>query len=213
MAIDPATAKLIAKVALNTLTDEDKRRNLIIGIVVAIVIFIMIILIPLFILLSPIEAIKLYFSADENGNIQDSSYTSMVDIKNNYESKELKAGDLVFSSGTLPLPVENPVVTCEFGSRIHPVTKKQSFHTGMDLAGKWHSNIMAVKDGVVVFAGVQRGYGNCVEIEHKDESGNTFYSFYGHLSRIDVIKGQNVAQGNVIGIQGGDPKKDPNPRI
>ena len=49
MAIDPATAKLIAKVALNTLTDEDKRRNLIIGIVVAIVIFIMIILIPLFI--------------------------------------------------------------------------------------------------------------------------------------------------------------------
>ena len=30
MAIDPATAKLIAKVALNTLTDEDKRRNLII---------------------------------------------------------------------------------------------------------------------------------------------------------------------------------------
>ena len=61
MAIDPATAKLIAKVALNTLTDEDKRRNLIIGIVVAIVIFIMIILIPLFILLSPIEAIKLYF--------------------------------------------------------------------------------------------------------------------------------------------------------
>lgn len=213
MAIDPATAKLIAKVALNTLTDEDKRRNLIIGIVVAIVIFIMIILIPLFILLSPIEAIKLYFSADENGNIQDSSYTSMVDIKNNYESKELKVGDLVFSGGTLPLPVENPVVTCEFGSRIHPVTKKQSFHTGMDLAGKWHSNIMAVKDGVVVFAGVQRGYGNCVEIEHKDESGNIFYSFYGHLARIDVSKGQNVAQGNVIGIQGGDPKKDPNPRI
>ena len=83
----------------------------------------------------------------------------------------------------------------------------------MDLAGKWHSSIMAVKDGVVVFAGVQRGYGNCVEIEHKDESGNTFYSFYGHLARIDVIKGQNVAQGNVIGIQGGDPKKDPNPRI
>ena len=102
MAIDPATAKLIAKVALNTLTDEDKRRNLIIGIVVAIVIFIMIILIPLFILLSPIEAIKLYFSADENGNIQDSSYTSMVDIKNNYESKELKAGDF-FRDFTGPL--------------------------------------------------------------------------------------------------------------
>ena len=211
MAIDPATAKLIAKVAFKTLTDEDKRRNLIIGIVVAIVIFLMIILIPLFILLSPLEAIKLYFSADENWNITDSSYTSMVDIKNSYESENLETGELTFSGGTLPLPVENPVVTCEFGSRIHPITKKQSFHTGMDLAGKWHSNIMAVKDGTVVFAGVQRGYGNCVEIEHIDESGNTFFTFYAHLARIDVVKDQNVIQGNIIGIQGGDPNKDPNP--
>ena len=81
----------------------------------------------------------------------------------------------------------------------------------MDLAGKWHSNIMAVKDGTVVFAGVQRGYGNCVEIEHIDESGNTFFTFYAHLARIDVVKDQNVIQGNIIGIQGGDPNKDPNP--
>ena len=213
MAIDPATAKIIAKVTLNTLTDEDKRRNLIIGIVVAIVIFLMVILIPLFILLSPIEAIKLYFSADENGDIQDSSYTSMVYIKNNYESKKLTTGDLVFSGGTLPLPVENPVITCEFGSRIHPITKKQSFHTGMDLAGKWHGNIMCVKDGIVVFAGVQRAYGNCIEIEHKDEKGKSFFSFYAHLARIDVVKGQNVIQGNIVGIQGGDPKRDPNPRL
>lgn len=211
MAIDPATAKLIAKVAFQTLTDEDKRRNLIIGIVVAIVIVLMIILIPLFILLSPLDAIKLYFSADEDGNITDSSYTAMVDIKNNYETENLGTGELVFSGGTLPLPVEKPRVTSEFGSRIHPVTGKQSFHTGIDLAGQWHSNIMSVKDGTIVFAGVQRGYGNCVEIEHKDESGKSFYTFYAHLARIDVVKGQSVIQGNVIGIQGGDPKRDPNP--
>lgn len=211
MAIDPATAKLIAKVALNTLTDEDKRRNLIIGIVVGIVIILMIILIPLFIILSPLEAIKLYFSADENGNITDSSYTSMVDIKNSYESENLGTGELTFNGGTLPLPVESPVVTSEFGTRIHPVTKKQSFHTGIDLAGQWHSNIISVKDGTVVFAGVQRGYGNCVEIEHTDENGNTFFTLYAHLAKINVVKGQSVVQGNVIGTQGGDPKKDPNP--
>ena len=211
MTIDPATAKLIAKVALDRFKDEDTRRNLIIGIVVAIVIFLMIILIPLFIILSPIEAIKLYFSADENGNITDSSYTSIVDIKNSYESINLGIGELTFSGGTLPVPVENSVVTSEFGTRIHPVTKKQSFHTGIDLAGQWHSNIVSVKDGTVVFAGVQRGYGNCVEIEHTDENGNSFFTLYAHLARIDVVKGQSVVQGNVIGIQGGDPNKDPNP--
>lgn len=205
MAIDPATAKLIAKVALNTLTEEDKRRNLIIGIVVGIVIILMIILIPLFIILSPLEAIKLYFSADENGNITDNSYTSIVDIKNSYETENLGTGELTFIGGTLPLPVENPVVTSEFGTRIHPVTKKQNFHTGIDLAGQWHSNIISVKDGTVVFAGVQRGYGNCVEIEHRDEKGNTFFTLYAYLARINVVKGQSVVQGNVIGTQGGRP--------
>lgn len=213
MAINPATIKLISRLTVSILTDEDKRRNLIISIVVGIVIFLMIILIPLFILLSPLEAIKLYFSADKNGNITDSSYISMVNIKNSYESKNLETGELTFNGGILPMPVQNPTVTCEFGSRIHPITKKQSYHTGIDLAGKWHSNIMCVKDGIVVFAGVQRAYGNCVEIEHKDEKGNTFFSFYAHLARIDVVREQNVVQGNIIGIQGGDPKRDPNPRL
>lgn len=70
---------------------------------------------------------------------------------------------------------------------------------------------MSILDGKVVSAGVQSGYGNCVNIEHT-VNGETFYSFYGHLARIDVVEGQEVLQGNVIGTQGGDPKKDPNPR-
>ncbi|MCI8548821.1 MAG: M23 family metallopeptidase [Bacilli bacterium] len=211
MAIDPATAKLIAKVALKTLTDEDKRRNLIIGIVIAIVIFLMIILIPLFILLSPIEALKAYFSADENGDIKDTSYIAMTDIKDNYKTQNSKVGELKYDGGTFPLPVNNPTITCKFGARIHPVTGKQSFHTGLDIAGAWHSDIMSVEKGIVVFAGVQKAYGNCVEIEHKNNDGKRYFTFYAHLARIDVIKGQEVTQGSVIGIQGGDPKRDPNP--
>ena len=41
--------------------------------------------------------------------------------------------------------------------------------------------------------------------------GKRYFTFYAHLARIDVIKGQEVTQGSVIGIQGGDPKRDPNP--
>lgn len=69
---------------------------------------------------------------------------------------------------------------------------------------------MTVLDGKVVFAGVQKGYGNSVKIEH-NINGEIFYTFYAHLARIDVYEGQTVMQGNVIGMQGGDPNKDSNP--
>ena len=74
---------------------------------------------------------------------------------------------------------------------------KQSFHTGIDLAGAWHSNIISVLDGKVVFAGVSGGYGNCVKIEHnyKDE---TIYTLYAHLAEIKVYEGQEVKQGNIM---------------
>ena len=65
-------------------------------------------------------------------------------------------------------------------------------------------------DGVVTFAGFQNGFGNCVEIKHV-VNGETIYSFYAHLSRIDVQANQSVKQGCVIGLEGGDPNTDPNP--
>ena len=81
----------------------------------------------------------------------------------------------------------------------------------MDIAGTWHSNITAVEKGTVAFAGVQRGYGNCVEIQHTSDKGTKYYTFYAHLARIDVNQGQEIEQGTVIGIQDGDPNRDPNP--
>ncbi len=211
MAIDPLTAKFVAKVAMNTLTDEEKRKRLIIGIVITIILFLFIILLPLFILLSPLETLKLYFTADENGDIKDRSYISMVQMKDSYKSENVKVGELNYDGGTFPLPVNNPTITCKFGSRVHPVTGKQSFHTGIDIAGAWHSDIMSVEKGTVAFSGVQRGYGNCVEIKHQNKDGKIYFTFYAHLARIDVMKGQEIEQGTVIGIQGGDPKRDPNP--
>ena len=49
-----------------------------------------------------------------------------------------------------------------------------------------------------------------MKIEHtyKDE---TIYTLYAHLAEIYVSNGQEVKQGNVIGIQGGDPERDNNP--
>ena len=38
-----------------------------------------------------------------------------------------------------------------------------------------------------------------------------YYTFYAHLARIDVVEGQEIQQGSVVGIQGGNPNRDPNP--
>ena len=101
-------------------------------------------------------------------------------------------------------------ITSEYGYRIHPVTGVESKHTGIDLAGTWHTEVVSVADGEVVFAGVQTAFGNCVEIKHEID-GETIYSFYAHLSEIDVEVGQKVKQGETIGLEGGDPEQDENP--
>lgn len=209
MALDPATAKLIAKVVISQITDEEKRQRLIIGIIIGIVVFTFIIMIPLFALTSTIDKIKSFFGFGDDGQATDSSYYSLVEMHNTY-APTVTIGDLEYN-GKFPMPVQNATVTSEFGTRIHPVTGKQSFHTGIDLAGAWHSNITAVEKGTIVFAGVQQGYGNCVEIKHSTENGTIYYTFYAHLARIDVIEGQEIQQGTVVGIQGGDPNRDPNP--
>lgn len=211
MALDPATAKLIAKVVISQITDEEKRQRLIIGIVIGITVFLLIIMIPLFALTSTLDKIKSFFGFGDDGQALDSSYYSLVEMHNTY-APTITIGELEYN-GTFPMPVQNATVTSEFGARIHPVTGKQSFHTGIDLAGAWHSNIISVEKGTVVLAGVKQGYGNCVEVKHSTENGINYYTFYAHLARIDVLEGQEIQQGTVVGIQGGDPNRDPNPRI
>ena len=122
------------------------------------------------------------------------------------ENKSNETGTLTFN-GTYSMPIETDygyTITSEFGYRTHPVTGVYKLHSGIDMVGKIHGNILAVADGEIVWAGIRGAYGNCVNIKHTDIEGNTFYSFYAHLSQINVIEGQTVTQGQVIGLQGGE---------
>ena len=211
MAVDPHTAKIIAQAVISQITDEEKRQRLVIGIIILIVNVTLIILIPLFAITSTVDKIKSFFGFGDDGKATDSSYYSLVEMHDTY-APTVTVGELEYN-GTFPMPVQNATVTSEFGARVHPVTGKQSFHTGIDFAGTWHSNITAVEKGTVVWAGVQRGYGNCVEVQHSTVNGTIYFTFYAHLARIDVMEGQEIQQGTVVGIQGGDPNRDPNPRI
>ena len=56
------------------------------------------------------------------------------------------------------------------------------FHKGIDFDANTGDPVLAVADGVVTFAGVRNGYGNVIEVSHRDNKSTLF----AHLSRIDV---------------------------
>ncbi len=98
----------------------------------------------------------------------------------------------------LASPLEFSRMTSGFGGRMHPIAKQFRMHNGVDYAAPTGTPIRSVGDGIVEFAGVQRGYGNVVEIMHRDGKS----TLYAHMSRITVSKGQRISQGDNIGAVG-----------
>ncbi len=98
----------------------------------------------------------------------------------------------------LASPLEFTRMSSGYGIRVHPITNDKRAHKGIDYAAPTGTPIRTVGDGVVEFAGNQRGYGNVIEIKHRDGKSTLF----AHLSRIGVQKGQKVEQGDLIGAVG-----------
>jgi murein DD-endopeptidase MepM/ murein hydrolase activator NlpD len=98
----------------------------------------------------------------------------------------------------LTSPLEFSRVTSGFGGRMHPIARQFRMHNGVDYAAPTGTPIRSVGDGVVDFAGVQRVYGNVVEIKHRDGKS----TLYAHMNSIAVRKGQSIAQGQNIGTVG-----------
>jgi murein DD-endopeptidase MepM/ murein hydrolase activator NlpD len=71
-------------------------------------------------------------------------------------------------------------------------------HAGIDIAGPLGTPIYAADAGVIVFAGWNGGYGNCIIIDH----GNDYQTVYGHLTTYYPQVGQNVRRGQAIGKMG-----------
>jgi lipoprotein YgeR len=71
---------------------------------------------------------------------------------------------------------------------------ENDFSYGIDIRSGVNRDIVASEDGVVALAGVIRGYGNTIIIEH----GNNFTSLYAQNIRSLVREGQRVKKNTVI---------------
>ncbi len=95
------------------------------------------------------------------------------------------------SSSGMIWPVNGPVTSpfCE-------ARAWESCHPGIDIAVPSGTPIQAAAAGTVSIAGPESGYGNYTSIDH----GGGISTCYAHQESISVSVGQQVSQGQVIGI-------------
>ncbi|MEW9702114.1 M23 family metallopeptidase [Paenibacillus sp. SI8] len=95
-------------------------------------------------------------------------------------------------------PTDTKVVTSTFGYRTDPFTFRPSFHSGIDFGAKENDPVYATADGKVISTGRDQFHGNNIVIEHS----KGLRTWYMHLNKILVNKGDNVEKGNTIGLVG-----------
>ncbi len=95
-------------------------------------------------------------------------------------------------------PVEPVIITSVFGSRRHPITRRERNHLGLDLAAREGQIVSASAVGVVLRAGWNGDHGLQVVVEHEGD----VLTRYSHLSQVLVGPGERVEQGDVLGLAG-----------
>ena len=101
----------------------------------------------------------------------------------------------------LRAPVQFRRISSTFArSRRHPVLGITRRHQGTDYAANPGTPVMAAGDGVVLRAGRAGGYGNLIELRHR----NGITTRYGHLRGFarGIRGGMRVSQGQTIGYVG-----------
>ncbi len=95
-------------------------------------------------------------------------------------------------------PTRSGWLSSNYGYRTHPLTGRRHFHHGVDLAGKAGDVVEVVASGLVTWAGKKGGYGNLLEVDHR----NGYITRYGHNDKLLVKVGELVKQGQVIATMG-----------
>lgn len=101
-------------------------------------------------------------------------------------------------------PLKKIYVTGGYGFRTHPITKRRTFHRGLDLRARIGEKVYATAPGVVRLIEKKNNsnMGRYIVIQHN----MGFESYYGHLNRINVKNGDIIKKGDIIGKSGNSGK-------
>jgi Peptidase family M23 len=99
-------------------------------------------------------------------------------------------------------PVVGAVISQRFGENYDYYLQEyaQPGHNGLDMAAPPGTPVVAAGDGIIAWTGNdETGYGNYIRVSHPALALDTFYA---HLGTMEVMQGQHVAQGQLIGTVG-----------
>ncbi|WP_167579607.1 M23 family metallopeptidase [Roseibium algicola] len=108
-------------------------------------------------------------------------------------------GGKVSLSGAMLVPVKG-VLTSKFGMRFHPIKKTERLHAGVDWAAPTGTAIHAAFSGKVTYRDVRGGYGNFIELTHKDGITSRYAHMHEYADGIQL--GSVVQAGDLIGYVG-----------
>ncbi|MGC8779214.1 MAG: murein hydrolase activator EnvC family protein, partial [Candidatus Caldatribacteriaceae bacterium] len=100
--------------------------------------------------------------------------------------------------GRLLWPVKEGKVIRSFGESKDPRYGVNFYNPGIDIAAPLGSPVLAASSGVVILAQNVRGYGKTIILDH----GQDIVTVYAHLQEVKVSSGQEVKEGQVIGLVG-----------
>jgi murein DD-endopeptidase MepM/ murein hydrolase activator NlpD len=116
--------------------------------------------------------------------------TKTIEILSKITTERLWMGDFI-------MPAEGRLIE-NFGSRRRINGQARSPHNGIDISAPAGTEIHAGNDGIVVMVDDLFFAGKSVFIDH----GLGAYTFYSHLSQINVSLGDKVRRGDLIGLVG-----------
>lgn len=168
-------------------------------------------------IIPPIDGVIYYVEAGDTLNkiakIYKGEASEIIDFNDLLNEDDIFVGDiLIIPNGVMPSNPKNnfPSTQIPVGSSyfIEPcvnciLTQGLHYYNAVDLAGKCGDPIFAAAGGIVqkVAFGWNGGGGNYIRVQHP----NGVITYYGHVQKALVSVGQQVSQGDQIGIMGGRP--------
>jgi len=193
-----ALVALLKKAAVSVAADKELREAL--WVILGIVIFILTIF-TFFthIILSPINALLEGFNENELDNlyeIRDSFDCGDSEVILNDE----KYLEVTYSlNGQYVLPISTGFrITCPFGPRKHPISKRYGFHHGIDLGASIGTPVHPFMDGTIEKVYYSQVYGKVVFIDH----GEGIQSRYAHLNSFNCEEGDEIFVEDILGYVG-----------